>query len=134
MGDDKDEIPTVYRFCKMLMGCRDSPFQSNSVIEHHLDELIATSDDEKIIEACLLLKRMMYIDDIILALRSVQERIEMRKTNVEIFDGYSLGENHAKFDIQRIQDAARLLLKEFQHLEMKHESERCKELIGLCDT
>ena len=77
-GDDKDEIPTVYRFCKMLMGCRDSPFQSNSVIEHHLDELIATSDDEKVIEACLLLKRKMYIDDIILALRSVQETIEMR--------------------------------------------------------
>ena len=54
--------------------------------------------------------------------------------NVEIFDGYSLGENHAKFDIQRIQDAARLLLKEFQHLEMERESEQCNELIGLCDT
>ena len=48
---DKDDTPKVYRFCKMLIGCRCSPFQSNSVIKHHLDHLINTSDDERIVEA-----------------------------------------------------------------------------------
>ena len=85
---DKDDMPKHYRFCKMLMGCRCSPFQSNSVIEHHLDHLINTSTDEKVVEASLLLKQMMYIDDVILALRSVGQAIVMRKNIVDIFQSF----------------------------------------------
>ena len=64
---DPSEPPNVYRFRKMLMGSRCSPFQANSVIEHHLDMLIASSTDDEIIEACKLLKKFRYIDDIILS-------------------------------------------------------------------
>ena len=60
---DPSEQPNVYRFRNMLMGIRWSPFQANSVIEHHLDSLIASSEDEEMIEACELFKQFRYIDD-----------------------------------------------------------------------
>ena len=89
-SDNAHEDPEVYRFCKMLIGCRCSPFQSNSVIEHHLDHLINTNTDDKIVAAAKLLKQMMYADDVITALNSIDDAILMRKTIVTIFEGMGM--------------------------------------------
>ena len=67
------------------MGSRCSPFQANSVIEHHLDMLIASSTDEEIIEACKLLKKFRYIDDILLALENPEQAIAITKAINKIF-------------------------------------------------
>ena len=81
----KHNVPKVYRFCKLLLGCTCSPFQANNVIDHHLNHLIETSTDAKVVKASHLLKEMMYIDDVILALKSVNEAIEIRETITNIF-------------------------------------------------
>ena len=69
----------------MLLGCRCSPFQANSVIEHHLDSLIASSKDEDMIEACKLLKQFRYIDDILLVLEDSKQAITINKAINKIF-------------------------------------------------
>ena len=67
------------------MGSRCSPIQANSVIEHHLDMLIASSTDEETIEACKLLKQFRYIDDILLALDDSKQAITITKAINKIF-------------------------------------------------
>ena len=38
--DDDNVYPEVFRFKKVLMGSKSSPFQANSVILHHVENMI----------------------------------------------------------------------------------------------
>ena len=55
------------------------------MIEHHLDMLIASSTDDEITEACKLLKKFRYIDDILLSLDNPEQAIAITRAINKIF-------------------------------------------------
>ena len=67
------------------MGGRCFLFQANAVVDHHLDELIASSKVDNVIKAAKLVKRMIYIDDILLAVDDIEEATKLVSTINKIF-------------------------------------------------
>ena len=84
--DNKNDQPKIYRFIKVLMGSKSSPFQASSVILYHLNHLIENSNNELTIECCRLLKKFMYVDDVLMALSDEQKAVEVSKEVVRIFE------------------------------------------------
>ena len=83
--DDDNVEPDVYRFRKVLMGSKTSPFQANSVILHHVEKMIKETDDPLTIECCELLQKFVYIDDILLGLTDEDKAIQVIKEVRRIF-------------------------------------------------
>lgn len=48
---DSCKDPDIYKFISVLMGGRDSPYVANATIRHHLDKIIAESEDEEEVKA-----------------------------------------------------------------------------------
>ena len=67
------------------MGGRNSPYVANPTIRFHFDKIIAESDDENEIYAAKLKKWRIYIDDVLLSLKNVEEAIEVRQQISNIF-------------------------------------------------
>merc|ERR1712148_154591 len=65
--------PKVYRFRSITMGAKDSPFLPIDTIHYHLDQL-AQSNPEKI-WILNLLRKHLYVDDLILSVDTVDEAI-----------------------------------------------------------
>ena len=83
-GDDNEE-PAVYRFKKVLMGSKSSPFQANSVIIHHIQKIRNETDDPLTIECCKILQKFIYIDDILLGAEDEDKAITVIKEILRIF-------------------------------------------------
>jgi hypothetical protein len=64
----------------------------------------------------------------------LQRRLKIFESQITflVFEDYSLGPNHAKFDIQKIEEATKFLLSEFQSLELEDYVSRCEEILLLC--
>lgn len=54
------------------------------------------------------------------------------QTTFVVFEEYSFGKNHAKFDIQKVEGATKFLLSEFKSLELEDYVTRCEEILLLC--
>ena len=61
----------------------DSPFLSLSTIHYHLDK--TAKEEPSLKEACELIKKHLYVDDLMAAVDSAQEAIKLRKTISNIF-------------------------------------------------
>ena len=74
--------PKVYRFRSITMGAKDSPFLAIATIHYHLDQL-AQSNPEKI-WILNLLRKHLYVDDLILSVDTVDEAILVRREITDI--------------------------------------------------
>ena len=89
-------------------------------------------------ELCQDLLRQSYgmnLHDLLILLEFVLKRrlkIFENQTTFLVFEDYSLGPNHAKFDIQKIEEATKFLLSEFKSLELEDYVSRCEEILLLC--
>ena len=83
--DDDNVEPDVYRFKKVLMGSKTSPFQANSLILHHVEKMIKETDNPLTIECCELLQKFVYIDDILLGITGEDKAIQVKKEVRRIF-------------------------------------------------
>ena len=77
----------------------------------------------------------MNLYDLLILLEFVLRRrlkIFKNHTTCPVFEEYTLGPNHAKFDIQKIEGATKFLLSEFKSLELEDYVSRCEEILLLC--
>ena len=77
----------------------------------------------------------MNLHDLLILLEFVlQKRLKILEnpTTFLVFEEYSLGPNHAKFDIQKIEGVTKFLLSEFKSLELEDYVSRCEEILLLC--
>ena len=49
-----------------------------------------------------------------------------------VFEVYSLGPDHAKFDIQKIEEVTTFLINEFKSLELEYCAKKCLEILSFC--
>ena len=82
-NEKKYEIPKIYRFKRLTMGTVDAPFLSLSTIHYHLDK--TAKEEPSLREACELIKKHLYVDDLMAAVDSAPEAIKLRKTISNIF-------------------------------------------------
>ena len=82
-NNNKNEMPTIYRFKILTMGTVDSPFLSISTIHYHLDK--TAKEEPELKEACELIKKHLYVDDLMAAVDSTSEAIKLRKIISAIF-------------------------------------------------
>ena len=73
-NEKKDEIPKIYRFKRLTMGTVDSPFLSLSTIHYHLDK--TAKEEPSLREDCELIKKHLYVDDLMAAVDSAPEAIK----------------------------------------------------------
>lgn len=70
---DSEQIDSiVYRFCRVVFGVNCSPFLLNATLHYHLD-----SFSELDPEFICIMKRSLYIDDLITEHRTTQETGEL---------------------------------------------------------
>ena len=82
------DTPKVYRFRKLLMGAKSSPYLAIATVHHHLDK-VAKEEPQKE-GLCQLLKESLYVDDLITGVNTVEEAIKMRKNVTDIFRGMKM--------------------------------------------
>lgn len=89
-------------------------------------------------ELCQDLLRQSYgmnLPDLLILLEFVlQRRLKIlgSHTNFLVFEDYSFGPNHVKFDIRKIEDVTNFLLSEFKSLELENYVTKCEEILLLC--
>lgn len=86
--DTNANEPKVYRFRSITMGAKDSPFLAIATIHYHLDQL-AQSNPEKI-WILDLLRKHLYIDDLILSVDTIEEAILVRREITDILGGMKM--------------------------------------------
>merc|ERR1711894_168438 len=74
--------PKVYRFRSITMGAKDLPFLAIATIYYHLDQL-AQSNPEKV-WILDLLRKYLYVDDLILSVGTIEEAILVRREITDI--------------------------------------------------
>ena len=82
-NDQKDEMPKIYRFKRLTMGTVDSPFLYLETIHYHLDKTAKEYANLK--NACELIKKHLYVDDLMAAVNSTTEAIIFREIISDIF-------------------------------------------------
>ena len=87
-NSSEDDIPKVYRFRKLLMGAKSSPYLAIATVHHHLNK-VAKEEPEKQ-QLCQLLKESLYVDDLITGVDTIEEAIELRKNVTDIFKGMNM--------------------------------------------
>ena len=65
------------------MGANDSPCIAISVVHYHLDRI--AEEKRHLKELCTIIKKHLYVDDLVLSLKTEEEAIKMRKEITEIF-------------------------------------------------
>ena len=78
-----DEEPKIYRFKRLTMGTTDSPFLAINTVHHHLDQIAEEYPELK--NTTEFVKDHLYVDDLLGAVDSAKEAIELRKQIQEIF-------------------------------------------------
>ncbi len=81
--EDTDEPPKVYRFKRVLIGANDSPCIAISVVHHHLEKI--AKEKPHLSNLCKLIKNNLYVDDLVISLKTEDEAIKMRREISEIF-------------------------------------------------
>ena len=81
--DDATKEPRVFRFKRLTMGSVDSPFLAINTVHHHLDNI--AKSHPRLRKAAKFTKDHLYVDDLLGAVDSIEEAIEMRKQIQEIF-------------------------------------------------
>ena len=81
--DDATKEPRVFRFKRLTMGSVDSPFLAINTVHHHLENV--TKTHPKLSRAAKFIKDHLYVDDLLGAVDSIEEAIEMRQQIQEIF-------------------------------------------------
>ena len=56
---------------------KNSPFQAKSVVQHHVGNILKTTEDSLTIECCQLLQKFIYIDDVLLGLKDEDRAIKI---------------------------------------------------------
>ena len=80
--DTDAEEPKVYRFRSITMGAKDSPFIAIATIHYHLDHVAQRNPEKRwILE---LLRKHLYVDDLILSVDTIEEAILVRKEITDI--------------------------------------------------
>ena len=77
----------------------------------------------------------MNLPDLLTLLKFVLlRRLKLLKkdTHFPVFEVYTFGPNHAKFDIQKIEDVTQFLLAEFKNLELEEYVTTSEEILVLC--
>ena len=87
-NSSEDDIPKVYRFRKLLMGAKSSPYLAIATVHHHINK-VAKEEPEKQ-QLCQLLKESLYVDDLITGVDTIEEAIELRKNVTDIFKGMNM--------------------------------------------
>ena len=82
------DTPKVYRFRKLLMGAKSSPYLAIATVHHHLDK-VAKEEPQKE-GLCQLLKESLYVDGLITGVDTVEEAIKLRKNVTDIFRGMKM--------------------------------------------
>ena len=89
-------------------------------------------------ELCQDLLRQSYgmnLPDLLILLEFVlQRRLKILESHTSflVFEEYSFGPNHVKFDIRKIGDVTKFLLSEFKSLELENYVTKCEEILLLC--
>ena len=89
-------------------------------------------------ELCQDLLRQSYgmnLPDLLILLEFVlQRRLKILESHTHflVFEEYSFGPNHVKFDIRKIGDVTKFLLSEFKSLELENYVTKCEEILLLC--
>ena len=83
-----EDTPKVYRFRKLLMGAKSSPYLVIATVHYHLDK-VAKEEPQKQ-ELCQLLKESLYVDDLITGVNTIEEAIKLRKNVTDIFRGMKM--------------------------------------------
>ena len=81
--DDATMEPRVFRFKRLTMGSVDSPFLAINTVHHHLGNVAKTHPELR--KAAQFIKDHLYVDDLLGAVDSVEEAIELRKQIQRIF-------------------------------------------------
>ena len=81
--DDATMEPRVFRFKRLTMGSVDSPFLAINTVRHHLANVAKTHPELR--KAAQFIKDHLYVDDLLGAVDSVEEAIELRKQIQRIF-------------------------------------------------
>ena len=81
--DDAAKEPKVFRFKRLTMGSVDSPFLAINTVHHHLDSV--AKSHSKLKKAAKFIKDHLYVDDLLGAVDSIEEAIEIRKQIQDIF-------------------------------------------------
>ena len=71
--ENNDEPPKIFRFKRVLMGANDSPCIAISVVHYHLDKIAEEKPHLK--ELCTIIKKHLYVDDLVLSLKTEEEFI-----------------------------------------------------------
>ena len=77
----------------------------------------------------------MNLPDLLILLEFVlQRRLKILESHTSflVFEEYSFGPNHVKFDIRKIGDVTKFLLSEFKSLELENYVTKCEEILLLC--
>ena len=85
-ASDPKQPPKAYKFLSVLMGARDSPNVSTATVRHHLDKIASNSSDPDEIEVAKLIKKRLYIDDLLLSVNGVDQAIKTRQITSNIFE------------------------------------------------
>ena len=83
-----EDTPKVYRFRKLLMEAKSSPYLAIATVHYHLSKISKENPQKK--ELCQLLKESLYVDDLITGVNTVEEAIELRREVTEIFQGMKM--------------------------------------------
>ena len=89
--DNEEDDIKVFRFKKLPMGNRDSPFLAMMVLKHHCTAIMEDPNTpEAIVSAAALLLKHIYVDDVSIAASSTQECTEIYEAIKKIMDSADL--------------------------------------------
>jgi hypothetical protein len=78
-------VPTIYRLCRVPFGVTSSPFLLNATIRHHLQ-----LKESQYVDTVQVIRRSLYVDDLVLSLPSIPFTQAVIKDSVEIFESMKM--------------------------------------------